>query len=324
MDPIINTVRGYLYEIKVYESFSDLAHGAGENIEEIFVPSHELILNYHGNFFKSEKTRNKSKFSVNIQLPLDLVEKMDHIAKEKLALAKKEAELTPDIKLFVENINVVQFQKIGYIQSDTLINCKEGAIIVNNPDEWNSIATTCGLTSSIPKIDFATQKIIAITKKINYKQGWLIVHRIKKDSFGTLKIECGPLHSTYLNPSKILPAIQFIAIAKDINCLKAIIVPLKIDTIAEFDPQLAKLEVELLKCNKEQRALSDEIVKEHGEEFFDKYMIEKDSIESITDLNQKELVTKILGKISEINEIEELWDNHLKEISDYIRGPLLL
>ena len=102
MNPM-QSVSAVQYEIKVYEGMNDFAHGGGHMVKEIFVQSHQVIMDSEGHLFHAKKPRNIQSGELfgpevnmplkDIQLPLELVEKVAHVAKMKLEISQKEKEL---------------------------------------------------------------------------------------------------------------------------------------------------------------------------------------------------------------------------------------
>lgn len=104
------TVPAFQYETRIYEDLEDVIRGGGKVIEEIFIPSLKIIANSDDYLFHAEKPRNV--YSVcfgkpevetplkEIQLPLELFEKIASITKRKLEFGNKEMNLTADLKKF--------------------------------------------------------------------------------------------------------------------------------------------------------------------------------------------------------------------------------
>ena len=87
------------YELKVCEGPFANVHGHSEVIKEIFIPSHQVITNTEGFVFHAEKPRNEPHVPLkNIQLALELVEKIAQVAKLKLEIKNKEKEVTSDLE----------------------------------------------------------------------------------------------------------------------------------------------------------------------------------------------------------------------------------
>lgn len=104
----MQSVPAVQYESKVYEGMMDAIHGGGQTIKEIFIPSHKVIINSKGGLFQAEKPRNVQslrfggpeveKSLKEIQMPLELVEKIALVAKLKLEVSAKEMEMSSDLK----------------------------------------------------------------------------------------------------------------------------------------------------------------------------------------------------------------------------------
>lgn len=116
MDPvpataIPQTIPAIKYKVKVVESQCDAFHGGGQYISEIFVPSHKVIVNFKGHIFPAEEPRTfeAKKFPSkvkeenpieNIQFPLELLDKIDSIAKLKLNIVPLEKEVQAHLSQF--------------------------------------------------------------------------------------------------------------------------------------------------------------------------------------------------------------------------------
>lgn len=104
----MQSVPAFQYESKVYEGMMDAIHGGGETIKEIFIPSYKVIINSKGGLFHAEKPRNVQSLRFGgpeverplkeIQMPMELVEKIALVAKLKLEVSAKEKEVASGLK----------------------------------------------------------------------------------------------------------------------------------------------------------------------------------------------------------------------------------
>lgn len=106
------------YEIKIYDGLNDAVTGGGQMFQEIFIPSHKLIVNSKGDMFYAEHPRNirshyfggplVEKQLKEIQIPTDLVERIASVVSSKLQVNAKEKELLAELNMngpFRVNIN---------------------------------------------------------------------------------------------------------------------------------------------------------------------------------------------------------------------------
>lgn len=108
--PVLTTVPAVQYTVVCYNSSLEFDRGWATTVQEIFIPSEKLGFNSTGALFQTPCARNSYNIHRNpakhvapltdINLPLELVEKILLVAKLKFEYEEKQKELDIDLTLF--------------------------------------------------------------------------------------------------------------------------------------------------------------------------------------------------------------------------------